>query len=486
MRKTIILTVLVLLTYKGISQTCDCYSNLKWLIETFENNDAGFQYIINKKGNGYYSFFTKEKLKKSKNIENIVECQNLMNDWLSFFRKGHIGVSLNIQNKIKTIETLYDTLNINKKDFIDYLEKKQIDKFEGVWKIDSLYTVGIISDNSSKVKESDYTRKYIGFIINSNMSSWSTYQIKLEIFKSQKDSSYMMKYYTGDHTLQRFNNVELLGNSYIKSGFIILEKSFPKTTNKISELEIKFFKNNFPFASEISNNTMYLRIPSFRINHKKLIDSIIIENFNKFTSHKNLIIDIRNNDGGSDLSFQKILPLLYTNPIRIIQVEYLSTKLNLKPLLNIVNDSVSDAETKKFCKNLAEKMESNPNKFVSLNDKIVNEIKFDTIYKYPSKVAILINSNCVSSAEQFVYEARQSYKVKLFGTSTFGAIDISNVNSLTFSTDNRFTLWYSVSKSSRIPDLIADDIGFQPDYYFDKTIKSYQWIDKTVEILNYK
>ena len=72
MRKIIILIILVLLTYKGFSQTCDCYSNLKWLIETFEKNDAGFQYIINKKGKGYYSYFTKEKLKKSKNIENIV------------------------------------------------------------------------------------------------------------------------------------------------------------------------------------------------------------------------------------------------------------------------------------------------------------------------------------------------------------------------------------------------------------------------------
>jgi C-terminal processing protease CtpA/Prc len=180
------------------------------------------------------------------------------------------------------------------------------------------------------------------------------------------------------------------------------------------------------------------------------------------------------------------LPLLYTNPIRTVQLEYLSTELNLKPLLTIANDNTSDKETKEFCKKLSEKMKNNPNKFVSFSDDIVDEKKFDTIYKYPNKVAILINENCASSAEQFVYEARQSYKVKLFGRSTYGAIDISNMNSLVFSTDNRFTLWYSTSKSYRIPDLIADDIGFPPDYYYDKTIKPYEWIDKTIEILNYK
>lgn len=486
MKKTVLFISIIYISYNGFSQSCDCSSNLEWLIETFEKNDAGFQYIINKKGKGYYSYFTNEHLRKSKNIEKVIECQNLMNDWLSFFRKGHIGVSLNNHKKVKTIETLYDTLNINKKDFIDYLEKKQIYKFEGVWEIDSFYTVGIIVDNSSKVKEKDFVRKYIGFIINSNTSSWSTNQIKLEIFKSQRDSSYMMKYYTGDHTLQRFNNVELIGNNYIKSGFIFLERSFPKQTNPISKLELKSIKNQFPFTSEISNNTMYLRIPTFNIQHKKLIDSIIVSNFDRFTSHKNLIIDIRNNGGGSDLSYQNILPLLYTNPIKIVQLEYLSTELNLRPLLNIVNDSTSDKETKEFCKKLSKKMKNNPNEFVSFTDDIVDEKKFDTIYKYPHKVAILINKYCLSSAEQFVYEARQSYKVKLFGTSTYGAIDISNMNYSEFSTDNRFTLWYSISKSYRIPDLIADDIGFPPDYYFDRTIKPYEWIDKTVEILNYK
>ena len=50
MKRTIILLVLMQLSYYGCSQTCDCAANLKWLTETFEKNDAGFQYVIDTKG----------------------------------------------------------------------------------------------------------------------------------------------------------------------------------------------------------------------------------------------------------------------------------------------------------------------------------------------------------------------------------------------------------------------------------------------------
>jgi len=482
MKRISLIILMILIPSINYSQNCDCPSNLKWLIKTFEKNDAGFQYIIDKKGKEYYTYFTNEKLKEAEKIDNVIECNKLLNLWLSFFRKGHIGVTLNNHKKEKKVEYLYDSININQREFRKYIKKSKNTKFEGVWNISPFYTIGIIADTKSKVNK--YIRKYIGFIIDSNTKSWKRNQIKLEIFKSQIDSSYMMKYYTGDHSLQRFYNIDFLGKNYIKSGFIFLEKKFPKPTVTISEFEIKSFKNQFPFSLEISNNTMYLRIPSFRIQQKKKIDSVIFSNFDKFTSHKNLIIDIRNNGGGSDLSYDGILPLLYTNPIRIVLVKYLSTELNLKSLLNILNDKKVDKETKEYVKKISDKMKNNLNKFISISDSEVVERKFDTIYKYPQKVAILVNKNCGSSSEQFVYEARQSYKVKIMGTSTFGAIDVSNMASTVFSTDDRFTLWYATSISYRIPDLIADDIGFPPDYYFDKTIKIYEWIDKTIKILN--
>ena len=34
--------------------------------------------------------------------------------------------------------------------------------------------------------------------------------------------------------------------------------------------------------------------------------------------------------------------------------------------------------------------------------------------------------------------------------------------------------------------MLIDGKGIQPDFYFDRTIKPYEWIKKTEEILNYK
>ena len=45
MRLLIFITMAVVLTYSANGQTCTCKSNFEWVKKTFEENDAGFQYI---------------------------------------------------------------------------------------------------------------------------------------------------------------------------------------------------------------------------------------------------------------------------------------------------------------------------------------------------------------------------------------------------------------------------------------------------------
>jgi len=79
--------------------------------------------------------------------------------------------------------------------------------------------------------------------------------------------------------------------------------------------------------------------------------------------------------------------------------------------------------------------------------------------------------------------AKQSKKVKLFGKTTHGMLDISNVNIIN-SPCNDFELYYGLSKSFRIPDFAIDDIGLQPDYFMDRTIPEYAWVDHVDKMLN--
>jgi len=48
------LLFLFFITPFSFSQNCNCDSTFTWLKETFENNDAGFQYAIDQKGIATY------------------------------------------------------------------------------------------------------------------------------------------------------------------------------------------------------------------------------------------------------------------------------------------------------------------------------------------------------------------------------------------------------------------------------------------------
>ncbi len=491
MKKLSLFIIVVLISSISYAQNCDCSSNLKWLIETFEKNDAGFRYIIDKKGENAYLIHNEVFKEKASKINNKTECLKLLNDWTEFFRKNHLQIVLNENTNTsndqkelskKEIIKLYKgspKFEIKEKEFNKYIERlKNKNNFEGVW-ISQPYIIGIIKDkNNSK-------RDYAGFILKSGSPYWQPNQIKLEIVKN-KSGKYDMKYYMRDHSIREINNINIAGNNYLLADFIVLKRIKPvlKTDPK-TELFFKSIYADKPFIEKVSNNTLLLRIPSFRYNMKEKIDSLLEKNNDLISKTENLIIDLRNNGGGGDASYEKITPYLYTNPIRSLSVQYLSTELNNKSIVEFMNDTETSEEDKKWAKEALEKLNKHIGEFVNLEDNIVSIDTLDTILPYPKNIGILINENIGSTTEQFLLEAKQSRKVKLFGTTTAGVLDISNLYSVN-SPSGKFTLEYGTTKSYRIPEMQIDGKGVQPDFYFDKTIKPYEWINRTIEILNYE
>ena len=483
--------MMIFISSMSFAQNCDCSSNLKWLIETFEQNDAGFQYVIDKKGNDAYLVHNKDFIEKASKIKDKSECLELLNNWTEFFRKNHLEVVLkdktnptNNQKELseKEIINLYKNspkFEINEKDFNKHIEhlKNKIG-FEGVW-LSEPYTIGIIKDNKNP------NREYVGFILTSESPYWQQNQIKLEIIKNS-NGKHSMKYYMRDHSVREIKNIDIAGNNYLLADFIVLKRINPALkTDQKTELFFKSMYADKPFIEKISDNTLLLRIPSFRHSMKKEIDSLLTKNNELISKTDNLIIDLRNNGGGSDASYEKIIPYLYTNPIRSLGVQYLSTKLNNKRMIEFINSPDWSEKDKKWAKNGLEILNKHLGKFVNLENHIVDIDTLNTILPYPKNIAVLINGNCGSTTEQFLLAAKQSKKVKLFGTTTGGSLDISNMYSVN-SPNGEFTLWYGLTKSYRIPEMLIDGKGIQPDFYFDKTIKPYEWIKKTNEILNTK
>jgi len=364
MKKIRVLIIVSLIFFSGntsFAQQCNCSLAFKWAKRSFEENDAGFQYIIDQKGNEAYQVHNKAFQKKIEKITNADSCVLAIRDWAKFFRVGHFGFIVNRDQSLK------DNSLLNKKT-----------------------TTKNIS-HSSFIQDSTYVRDY--------------------------DSS-----------------------------------------------------------------TVYLRIPTFSSNHKKEIDSVIHSNSNKILNTKNLIIDIRDNGGGDDRSFYEILPILYTNPIRSVTVTYLSTPNNNKMWQDQLSQKELTEASKAIYTRYVDTLNANPGKFIRLYDRDVYMTSYDIKHALPQNVGIIINGNNGSTAEQFLLAAKQSKKVKLFGTTTMGELDISNMYSIT-SPDKKFTLWYCTSKSLRIPDNTIDNKGIAPDFYIDKSIPKEKWLPYVAGIM---
>lgn len=484
MKKGLILIWAILETTAGYSQNFDCAEVFVWLKETMETNDAGFQYAIDQKGEDAYRNQVAAYYEKVQSITDKAQCAETLRGWLKFFRKGHLWFGINSQqNQVvsatqKDNETIRkqfknrETFPYKKNEFNNYLSKITEPSIEGIWSTPP-YTIGV-----RKVGE-----EYIGFIIEADGVYWSTSQVKFKI--RNENNTMKATYYRKDHTPIEINEVALIGSNYLKLDQIYLKRVQPGfPVDEPLDRHFRFQETKFPLFEKLDEQTVILRIPSFEGYAKKDIDSLLDANHHLITSTENLIIDLRFNGGGNDSSFEKLLPIIYTNPIRKVGVEFLSTPLNNQRMLDFINNPMYgfDEDKKKWAKTAYDTLEKNLGRFVSLDSTVVSIQTFDTIYPFPKNVGILINQGNGSTTEQFLLAAKQSKKVKLLGTTTFGMLDISNMYFVN-SPCNDFELGYSLSRSKRIPHFTIDNIGIQPDYYFDKLVSKYEWIDFAAKIL---
>ena len=324
---------------------------------------------------------------------------------------------------------------------------------------------------------------YYGFIIKGDGIYWKEGQIKFKI--SERDNSGI--YYMKDHSAKVIDKVDLFDNQYIRLGsyLVLRKKENDFRPNAKIEAYLKSINSHNPTLKKAAKNTLLLRIPHMWYQYKKVIDSLITENKKLITNTENLVIDIRNNGGGSDFTYESILPMIYTNPIRTVGAEFMSSKINNKMLEAVIDNKDIDKGTKDWAQSILDRANRHLNHFVQMSDEVVDITTYDTIYQYPNNVAIIIDENVASASEQFLLDAKQSKKVKVYGTTTAGGLDLANVNE-TISPCNEYVLSYALSRSMRIPEMVIDEKGIQPDYYLDKTIPKYKWIKFIIGILNKK
>jgi hypothetical protein len=442
---------------------CNCQEEFSKIKNHLESNYPGFKDKVTTSNLQNYQGFTAQKEQVAAQSKNKSQCYFIINQWMSYFNDNHLQSAINMEaiEKIDPLK-LQSDFPIEKIDVSDKLLKK-IEKAKG---IEGVYSKKGESFSIALFENKNSFRDYVAVVIKSTDSTFENGSVLAEL-KEKSAYEYFLLY----------NSAHMLAFATIKPKNGELISGFVKNGKEIVDNE------NYNFEAKFLNeNTLYFNIPSFSWEAKPMVDSLFATQKENLSKSANLIIDLRNNGGGSDDVYGVISPYLYTQPIKGIGVDALASNDNIKGWeLILAQYPDLPAESRQEIQNLIDKMKLQINQNVN-----IVEDNIDSSYTrllFPKNVVILINEKCASTTEQFLLEARQSKKVTLMGQNTQGTLDYSNLRESDFC-EMPYLLYAPTTRSRRI-DIGEgiDGIGIKPSIYFtDKQ----DWIEEALKFLTNK
>ncbi|MBK0391028.1 S41 family peptidase [Ramlibacter algicola] len=215
----------------------------------------------------------------------------------------------------------------------------------------------------------------------------------------------------------------------------------------------------------LSDRTAMLVLPSFGDPSGAAIAALLKEHVTDIAARPNLLVDVRGNGGGSDWTYAPVLALADANLRRDVGAEYLATPANAAA--HRAACAVFAPESQQ-CRDATGKAadaseRAAPGTFIPQPGEPPFEIVAPKqVAPQPSRIAVLTDGRCGSSCEEFLLAMRQSFKVKLFGQSSAGSVDYSNLRPWTLPSGKR-RLMYATSRSLRLPEFPVDLAGIPPD-----------------------
>ena len=450
------------------AQQCDCGKEFTFLCTYIEKNYPGYNDKIPDYKDLNYKTFTEEYTAKTTGETNITYCMVFMKEWLKYFKDNHLQIAANplmgedsviLAGRIKNAETLTITPETLK-------ELKKSKGVEGIYyEYDSVYKVAVIKAPNS-------WRTYAAVVLESRNKNWIPGMVKFEM-KEKTDSSKVGKkwypdypciFHMGNHgiytnKIMSFSGFGLDGGMWKKDG---LKESATEQAerNKLAKEKKTNPKKGWNYSefNKPDDQVAYMRISNFDASVAEEIDSFVKANDAVVSSTPYLVLDLRGNGGGSDRSFQSLLPYIYTKPIISVGMGALATRDNIDADKAVLT-KVKQDDIKRWINREITQMEENYGRYTPIS---IDTFKLDSVKRYPEKIVVLINRACASTTEQFLLAAQQSSKVVMMGETTDGTLDYSNKRQKKFPCIP-YTLEYPITRSGRLPQHPIDNIGIKPD-----------------------
>ena len=385
MKPHFIILVLVMITQSLKSQDCNCQKDFEFVVSYYEENLPGFIDNVTDNKIEDYNKFKNRLSNLSKNYCNNEElCFKTLLVYVEFFKDNHSSiyinksVSVDENNKEQVNQFLLSDIFRNREIIknINIITDNSIQDIENQYQTkDTAYTVAVIENKNE-------FRDYVGIIIDSRTPLWKKGQVKFEL-KRIKENTYDMFMYMRNHSLRYYKNVQLVNG--------VLNDSWYNTSlNKKISYNIDMAHRDLTFR-ELDKETNYLYIPTFDRNWYAKI-SEFYEKYDTIIQGKPyLIIDVRNNGGGSDACASPLLKYIYTRPFKSDKVDVYATKENIRRFSEWYEGMKKDTTnfSKEFLKKFKEEiatMKSVPNK-TFIPRSIGETVSMDSVLRNPKKIA---------------------------------------------------------------------------------------------------
>lgn len=410
MRKLLILVSLVSPFYL-LAQDCSCAGQLDNIIIYFERNNPAFQKIkTNPEDHKAYKKELKKVRKEARSVEDADQCILYMERYVALLKDHHSGIGFNLKrtdlstdkqiNELKSSKEYlkFKKMTIDTASIIKTLGNAPREGIEGIYSDGKTILFGII-------REEDIPGRYIGVILKAN-KLLDIGHVILEL-SHKEGNSYDVKYNVG---LLGFNFQKIYRHLEIENGQIAsfgFSKILQGTTR---EKQYEF--------RELNETTNYLRLHSFDYRLTRELDSFYTTIDTRIKSKPYLVIDLRNNGGGSESAYFNLLPYAYTKPLVIDPADVWVSPENINRY----------EESPQRNPSLIERMKAAvPYTFIPQVEGAMDTWTLDSSTVFPKRIALLYNRGTASAAEGMILYFLQSDKVITVGENSGGYIGYGNV-----------------------------------------------------------
>ncbi len=197
------------------------------------------------------------------------------------------------------------------------------------------------------------------------------------------------------------------------------------------------------------------------------------------TNEDALIIDIRYNIGGSDVTYFPLLDFIFKDKKSFVSLfpnekqQMLYSKRNCELMTLMLNEyaqNINDPVIQDLIQKDLHLMKENFGKGYVDFEGLSDDFNFEG-NEIPKRIYVLIDRYCASSGENFARVVKHSEKVTLIGRNTAGILDYSNV--VTASITDDLNIIYPTTRLVKDNKVLGiDNTGISPDIYVPWTPKA--------------